>query len=433
MSNLPSDPTLEATRFSGNAKAFDKFRFLLAVEEEASQRFFKYTTITLFDTMDHLPDSLHKILYPDQHAIGVADALHASAVAAALNAEPPTPPPVRAVATSTAIARQPMPKAPPALPVGANAAKVREHERAIETFSDSLLAVKELRTWVLRHLDECDTETLRSSSPDGLARVTTKNIFSFIWSTYEMPSPDQIALRHSEITAKLDRSIHLLLNFQRRTILNEDLIRACPTQAYTSEALFIILFNLCKDPSTRLRPIVYRYTLVPGYVFATSKAEDFVKFMVDANLTHMHEVGTGHLAFAGEDGYTAARSHPLALATPSPPNLLPPPLALAAPVAPAVPAAPTGAPPRGPRVRPFGAPARVPGRVAPTGHPPGKICFVHGFQREHNSRSCPVMEANPTNYTPAQRSLVHFPSGSNPMIDGKLCNITCAPGVGPHP
>ena len=105
----------------------------------------------------------------------------------------------------------------------------------------------------------------------------------------------------------------------------------------------------------------------------------------------------------------------------------PPPLALAAP------APPTGTPPRGPRIRPFGSPSRLPGGAAPAGHPPGKICFVHGFQRLHSSRSCPTMEADPGNYTVAQRSLVHFPAGSSPVIDGKMCSLTCAPGVGPHP
>ena len=67
-------------------------------------------------------------------------------------------------------------------------------------------------------------------------------------------------------------------------MLNEDLSRACPIQAYSSSAMFIILFELCKDPSNRLRPIVYRYTTAPGYDYATSQAKDFIKFMVDINL-----------------------------------------------------------------------------------------------------------------------------------------------------
>jgi hypothetical protein len=55
----------------------------------------------------------------------------------------------------------------------------------------------------------------------------------------------------------------------------------------------------------------------------------------------MHDEGTGHLAFQGEDGYVSQHFHPLALATPAVPNAAPPPLALAAP------APPTGTPPRG--------------------------------------------------------------------------------------
>ena len=420
------DNVIAPYAFAGNSKAFDKFRLLEAFEAKAAGRLIKYLNISFLDCFSHLDQLLLEILHPELHANDVALAMHANAVATALLAEPPTPAPVPPV-LSALRPRQPVPQTPPPLPPNATAAKVREHERAIESAADFLVAYEQMKAFLLVCLDQGDTETVRATFAGGLAMVTIKQVISYVWETYPRPSPAQISTRQSCITAKFDRSMSLLLNFRLRLMHNQDLLRACPAQAYTSSALFIIFYGLCMEPSNRLRPVVYRYTLQPSYDYSTAQAEDFVKFMVSTNLVHIHDEGTGHLAFQGEDDYVAQRLHPLALATPAVPTAAPPPLALAAP------APPAGTPSRGPRIRPFGLPSRLPGGAAPAGLPLGKICFVHGFQRDHNSRSCPTMEADPGNYTFAQRSLVRFPAGSNPMIDGKKCNLTCAPGVGPHP
>jgi len=411
---------------TGNAKALDKFRFEKSVATFCKNRPIKYSKYNLYDHMAHLPQDLYEVLYPQHHAYDVAVALHVSAVTAALNAEPPTPPPLKPAAPSF-IPRQPAPEEPSLRPAGASSTVVQEHQRAIDSYMDYRTALLELQAFVLPGLDQYDYESLVAQFSGDLTTVDTKDVFAFIWKTYPKPSPALISLLQGKITAKLDRSVPLLHNFNRRFMYNADLLKSCPTQAYTSSALFLILFELCKEPTNRLRPIVYQYTLQPGYDYATAQAKHFADFMVATNLTHMHDEGTGHLAFQGEDGYVSQQFHPLALATPAVPNAAPPPLALAAP------APPAGTPPRAPRIRPFGSPSRLPGGAAPAGYPPGKICFEHGFQRLHNSRSCPTMEANPGNYTFAQRSLVRFPAGSNPMIDGKMCNLTCAPGVGPHP
>ena len=144
---------LEAASFKGNAKAFEKFHFLHTVEEKMANRPIKHTIFPLHDFYSHLPQDLYELLHPKQHAIDVAEALHESAVAAALHAEPPMPPPMRP-AVSTATARQPEPTFPPALPTDATDARVIEQERAIETWSDYQLAIQELEALVLLGLDQ---------------------------------------------------------------------------------------------------------------------------------------------------------------------------------------------------------------------------------------------------------------------------------------
>ena len=253
---------LEAASFKGNAKAFEKFSFLHNVEEKMANRPIKYTIFSLLDFYPHLPQDLYELLHPKQHAIDVAEALHESAVAAALHTEPPMPPSMRP-AVSTATARQPEPTFPPALPDDATDACVDEHERAIETWSDYQLAIQELKAFVLLGLDQEDTEVIRTTNTHGHARVSTKNIFAYIWETYGNPSPSQTNTRRSLTTAEFDRSSSLLLNLMRRFRYNEDLKLACPNLAFTSPALLTALLDLCEASDTRLCPKVRLFTERP--------------------------------------------------------------------------------------------------------------------------------------------------------------------------
>ena len=78
---------------NGNAKAYDKFRFEKLVAKWMAKRPIKYSKFNLLDFKVNLLQDLYEILYPQHHAYDVAEALHVSAVTAALNAEPPAPPP----------------------------------------------------------------------------------------------------------------------------------------------------------------------------------------------------------------------------------------------------------------------------------------------------------------------------------------------------
>jgi hypothetical protein len=60
----------------------------------------------------------------------------------------------------------------------------------------------------------------------------------------------------------------------------------------------------------------------------------------------------------------------------------------------------------------------------------GKICFNCGWNKNHNSKTCPVMASDPTKFTEKQRKLSTFHPKTDPhVIDGVPVNQSCAPGV----
>ena len=79
--------------------------------------------------------------------------------------------------------------------------------------------------------------------------------------------------------------------------------------------------------------------------------------------------------------------------------------------------------------RQFAVPPPPPG--APAGAVFGKLCFNCGWNKNHSSRSCPVMyNAPPNTFTQKMMNLVRFDPKTDPhSIGGKPINQQCAPGV----
>ena len=80
-------------------------------------------------------------------------------------------------------------------------------------------------------------------------------------------------------------------------------------------------------------------------------------------------------------------------------------------------------------VKQFAMPPPPPG--APAGVKFGKLCFNCGWNKDHDSRSCPVMyNAPPNKFTPEMMNLVRFDPKTDPhSIGGKPINQQCASGV----
>ena len=435
------NPPVTSPVFTGDDKAMRKVGFLREMEEFGANRPVEGTTSSLLDYMGHLPAHLFQRLHPTIYQVELDAAAHQNAIAAALAAEPPTPAPEPPPASS-ATPKVPSPVAPGILPPTATAVALTRHTQSVKIYADFTLGMREWREATLARCDPIDIEMLRvRGGTSGLAGIKLPDIWDYFFTMYDTPSPEQIAALKAKITAPLDRSLPLSLNLERRLRYNADLLEIAPHHALSECMLYAVLLDLCLSPELRLRPVVQKFTDQPGYLFGTARATPFVAFMSSHYLTHIYDDGTGRKAFLGETGYLAPSEHRLAFASVAADPVAPP-LALAAAqptwnptdwaefqrlriAAAAAPPPPPGGTGRGPR---------APWNSSPKpAHPHGKICFECGWQRDHNSKKCPVMEANPSAYTLAQRTLVSLPSTANPVIDGKRCNTKCAPGVSSAP
>lgn len=418
-----SDPKSEIYfKFSGDSKPILRFKFLRQEEAWAALRPIKNTIHSLLDYQPHLSDIDSVVLHPAPE----------ETAAAALAAEPQTPaasagPPAPANIVSSRV----QPPAPELLPLNATANQAKRHDQAVETYNDFRLAVTEWRTVTLGRMEPVDVDALSLQHFDkGLAGVTLRDIWHFILhdDAHTRVTKGHIEAQMALIKAPLDRTTTLKNNLESRVLHNHFLSLASPTKALNPQNLFCALFDLCTAPGTRLFPLVQKFTELPGYNFDLAEVKPFIKFLVSANATYLHAPDTGHLAFFGEPDYVAPNHIRLALATSaSPPQ--------PASVRPAAKTSTTYSPPPGHVFNPPLPPAPPRSTVVPS--PPagkvwGKICFACGWQRGHNSRSCPVMAANPSAYTPAQRMLTGLPKNWPTLVDGKECSLSCAPGVAPY-
>ena len=62
----------------------------------------------------------------------------------------------------------------------------------------------------------------------------------------------------------------------------------------------------------------------------------------------------------------------------------------------------------------------------------GKLCFLHGWSRSHDSTQCTVMRNDPK-FTAAQKAFVRIPKNKNLIVDGVQCNTKCYTGIVPAP
>jgi hypothetical protein len=346
------------------------------------------------------------------------------------------------------------PTAPARLTAGASAQAASIRRDTLETIQAIEIAKAKVKEFALSGLSESDIMALRLLRNNSLADVTLVDIHTYVDDTYNLPNPAQISARHSQIKAQFDRSMPLSLNFAVKLDLNQSLKDVAEHRAFTPTEMYDILVDTCREHSPRLRAFVDKFRDRDGYDESDTDPKPFIKFIVEKNKKHLHEPGTGHLVFADEMGYKPSGAHPLALATTadSPPPVAtaatppsPPALALAATPAPALTSADIAALIQALTAQALASPPKrgrqqqhriqsYPQAATLQPVPRCKFCFACGFQRDHNSRSvlCPKM-ANDPSYTATHRSMVYFPPGTNPLIEGKRANLTCAPGCVPHP
>jgi len=283
---------------------------------------------------------------------------------------------------------------------------------------------------------------------EGWSNVMPADVFDYILNDeFSDLSNENLKSIIRKINKPWNKSIPLKSNMEAMLKENNALKEAFPHLALTDQDLFRCAVEIAKSDNYRLLPIVNNFMLLPGQHITRSLFSEFSTFVLKNYLNHSHARNTSHLAFICENVDTALAMAAtsttvddggLALAA----NALPTPLA-----AKANPPAwkveeynellqlraahnknkKANLPRQSPRQF-FVAPPPPPG--APNSAHFGKICFNCGWNKNHNSKTCPVMALDPIKFTEKQRKLSTFDPKIDPhVIDGVPVNQSCAPGV----
>jgi len=282
---------------------------------------------------------------------------------------------------------------------------------------------------------------------EGWSNVSPADVFNYILDDeFSDLSEDNLNVVLDKIKKPWNKRIPLKTNMENMLKENEALKEAFPHLALSDQGLFRVAFEIAKSDNYRLLPIVNNFMALPGQHITRSLFSEFSAYILKSYLNHSHAKNTHHLAFICENVDT-----PLALASTS--TIVDDGgLALAANAL-QTPSAAIANPPawnqkdyaeyltlkaaknyKGPKqqqkrpTQPFVAPPPPPGATADMQF--GRICFNCGWNKNHNSKYCPVMALEPTKFTENQRKLTSFdPKVDDHIIDRVAVNQSCAPGV----
>jgi len=283
---------------------------------------------------------------------------------------------------------------------------------------------------------------------EGWSNVMPADVFDYILNDeFSDLSNENLDAILKKINKPWIKSIPLKANMEAMIKENNALKAAFPHLALTDQDLFRSAVSIAKSDNYRLLPIVNNFMLLPGQHITRSLFSEFSAYILKFYLNFSHAKNTNHLAFVCENvdkslvmaaTATNVNDGGLALAA----NALSPPSAAKA------------NPPawnqndynellqlraankkhkktnlsQRPPGQPFIAPPPPAG--APNNARFGRICFHCGWNKEHNSKYCPVMALNPDKFTDAQRKLTSFDPKVDPHIIDKIAvNQSCAPGV----
>jgi hypothetical protein len=279
---------------------------------------------------------------------------------------------------------------------------------------------------------------------EGWSNVSPADVFNYILDDeFSDLSEDNLNKVLDKIKKPWNKSIPLKTNMENMLKENETLREAFPHLALSDQGLFRVAFEIAKSDNYRLLPIVNNFMELPGQHITKSLFSNFSDYILKKYLNYSHAKNTKHLAFICENIVTLAMAATateaddggLALAA----NALPTPsVARANPPAWSqkdydellrLRAANKKSKSQKSNKQPFVVPPPPPG--APSNIKFGKICFNCGWNKSHNSKTCPVMAmAPPGDFSVEQMSLTTFdPKVDPPMIRNKPVNQSCAPGV----
>ena len=308
-------------------------------------------------------------------------------------------------------------------------------------FKDFKMAKSELKEMIKNLLPTEVFQALeRKGGNEGWANVNPEMIFDYILShEFAHLTEGEIDAAYENIRRPWKRNLTLKENIDSMVEANNILGASFPTLKLTDGDLFRSAMKIAKSPSYRLIPTVNKFMDSKQH-YATSSFNDFATYLLANYRNHIHTEDNGHLAFICEDGYKE-NNRPYALANVGKTddeglafaaNVLPPPSAAKA----NLPSWKAGEYEEYLDLKrnkskildkQFIVPPPPPG--APAGAKFGKLCFNCGWNRDHNSKRCPIMVDNPK-FSSKMKKLVRFdPKKDTPTIDGIPINLSCAPGV----
>ena len=273
----------------------------------------------------------------------------------------------------------------------------------------------------------------RSKGVEGWAIVEPSDVFEYILSE-EMGNITAAELQsvQNEIKIPWDKRKALRTNLEEMAEKNNLIGETFPHMKLNDQLMFQIAFHIAENPIYDLKDTINDFMMLPGQDITTSVFPEFMEYILEKYPKLSHDENKGHLAFSCEKRY---KRYGMA-ATESKVEKDEEGLALAA----NAPKNPLAASPNPPKWDPKEYAEYLKLKKAPRAPTPpkppqktqlGRICFLCGWNSDHNSRSCTTMlNAAPGTYTDRQMNLTRFsPTRNNHELDGVPVNQNCAPGV----
>ena len=310
---------------------------------------------------------------------------------------------------------------------------IERHKIEEKIYEDFQAAKKDLKLKMQTMLPpEVFDSIARSKGVEGWSIVEPADVFEYILGDeFGTITTDELSKAKDKVKKLWNKSFSLRSNLEAMQEANDQLGATFPHMKLNDQILFQIAHEIALNPSYDLVLVVNNFMTSGGQTPTTSLFPQFMTYILEHYPNLYKEPGREHLAFSCESRY---KGKAYGMATTE--NVEDGGLALAANAPQKTSAASADRPPtyeqyqqvirllenKNPKTQPSlkGTPTQL-----------GKICFLCGWNSDHNSKSCTAMQnAPPGIYTEKQMNLTRFSPTKNPhSIDGKPINQKCAPGV----
>jgi hypothetical protein len=310
---------------------------------------------------------------------------------------------------------------------------IERHKIEEKIYEDFQAAKKDLKLKMQTMLPpEVFDSIARSKGVEGWSIVEPADVFEYILGDeFGTITTDELSKAKDKVKKLWNKSFSLRSNLEAMQEANNQLGATFPHMKLNDQILFQIAHEIALNPSYDLVLVVNNFMTSGGQTPTTSLFPQFMTYILEHYPNLYKEPGREHLAFSCESRY---KGKAYGMATTE--NVEDGGLALAANAPQKTSAASADRPPtyeqyqqvirllenKNPKTQPSlkGTPTQL-----------GKICFLCGWNSDHNSKSCTAMQnAPPGIYTEKQMNLTRFSPTKNPhSIDGKPINQKCAPGV----